>query len=182
MDEGERVMVFIDGSNVFWGCRYYEQDYGIPVSIDYAKLVQHLVGNRRKVRAIFFCSKPDPPPQDQENFHGYLRKNGIQVVDKLLKVRTDPKTGKQRWVEKGVDVALATDLLGMAWEGAYDTAILISGDADYLGAVQKVMSKGKNVEIVSFRRQCSKDLQRAAAGVKYLDDFIASISQIAKAP
>lgn len=34
----------------------------------------------------------------------------------------------------------------MAWEDAYDVAILASGDADYVGAVSKVMGKGRNVE------------------------------------
>ena len=37
--------------------------------------------------------------------------------------------------EKGVDIALATDLLAYAWENVYDVAVLVSGDEDYSGAV-----------------------------------------------
>jgi hypothetical protein len=32
--------------------------------------------------------------------------------------------------EKGVDSALVTDLLSLAWQRAYDVAVLVSGDAD----------------------------------------------------
>jgi len=59
----------------------------------------------------------------------------------------------------------------MAWENAFDVAILVSGDADYIGAVNKVMSKGKNVEVVSFKGSCSAELRRAAIKTTYIDDI-----------
>jgi len=49
----------------------------------------------------------------------------------------------------------------MAWENAYDVATIVSGDADYVGAVTKVMNKGKNVEVASFRKCLSKELRRS---------------------
>jgi len=88
----------------------------------------------------------------QAKFYDYLRAIGIQVLDKPLKSRFDTVANMVRFVEKGVDVALATDLLAMAWENAYDAAVIVSGDADYAGAVTKVMSKGKNVEVASFKK------------------------------
>jgi len=92
-----------------------------------------------------------------------------------LKTRYDPATNSTRYVEKGVDVALATDLIGMAWENAYDVAVIVSGDADYVGAVTKVMSKGKNVEVASFRKCLSKELKDAALTKIILDDYVPQI-------
>jgi len=43
--------------------------------------------------------------------------------------------------EKGVDTAICTDLLSLAWEGAYDLAILLSSDADYIPAVERLQTK-----------------------------------------
>ena len=47
--------------------------------------------------------------------------------------------------EKGVDAALVTDLLSLAWQRAYDVAVLVSGDSDYIPAVEYVQSQGLKV-------------------------------------
>ena len=47
--------------------------------------------------------------------------------------------------EKGVDTALVTDLLSLAWQGAYDVAILVTSDADFIPAVEHVQAKGLKV-------------------------------------
>jgi len=97
------------------------------------------------------------------------------VIEKPLKARFDPSTRSNRYVEKGVDVALATDLIGMAWEDAYDVAIIISGDGDYAGAVGKVMGKGRNVEVACFRGTLSRDLKQATLRKIFLDDHMTEI-------
>lgn len=53
-----------------------------------------------------------------------------------------PYVGKP---EKGVDAAVVTDLLSLAWQDAYDVAILVSSDADYIPAVEHVQAKGLKV-------------------------------------
>jgi uncharacterized LabA/DUF88 family protein len=50
-----------------------------------------------------------------------------------------------RTSEKGVDTAIVTDLLGLAWERAYDAAILVSSDADFIPAVELIHRKGLRV-------------------------------------
>lgn len=50
-----------------------------------------------------------------------------------------------QWPEKGVDTALVTDLLSLAWEGAWDVAILVSSDADHVPAVKRLQDKGFKV-------------------------------------
>lgn len=53
--------------------------------------------------------------------------------------------------EKGVDAALVTDLLSLAWQRAYDVAVLVSGDADYIPAVEYVQAQGLKVINAAWR-------------------------------
>jgi len=50
-----------------------------------------------------------------------------------------------RTIEKGVDTSIVTDLLGLAWEKAWDVAILVSADRDYIPAVSLLSTKGFRV-------------------------------------
>ena len=47
--------------------------------------------------------------------------------------------------EKGVDTAIATDMVQLAWERAYDVGVLASGDADFIPAVQFLTNKGVRI-------------------------------------
>jgi len=162
----ERVMIFIDGSNIFWAARargHY---------IDYLKLKDLLVGppNRRLVRPYYYCAIGVPPTPKQIAFHDKLKYSGFTVVTKPLKRREseakllaiyDQKSQKwkqmnkelikaEKYEEKGVDVALVTDMISMAYKNAYDTAILVSGDEDYLSAVKDIKLIPRRVEIAAF--------------------------------
>jgi uncharacterized LabA/DUF88 family protein len=48
-------------------------------------------------------------------------------------------------VEKGVDTAIATDMIRLAWEQAYDAAVLVTSDADLVPAVKFLELKGIKV-------------------------------------
>ena len=51
----------------------------------------------------------------------------------------------ERAAEKGVDAAILTDMFSLAWEQAYEVAILVSSDADMVPAVEKIQDKGLKV-------------------------------------
>lgn len=53
-------------------------------------------------------------------------------------------------VDKGTDVNIAVEMLKHAYNKAYDTAILISRDADFAGVVKIIKDLGQNVELVLF--------------------------------
>ncbi len=55
--------------------------------------------------------------------------------------------------EKGVDAAIVTDLLSLAWEGAFDVAILVTSDADMIPCVERVQEKGFKVINASWPRR-----------------------------
>ena len=45
-------------------------------------------------------------------------------------------------IEKGVDTAIVTDMIRLAWERAYDVAVLVSSDADLVPAVEFLDQRG----------------------------------------
>lgn len=47
--------------------------------------------------------------------------------------------------EKGVDVRIATDMIMLAWVDAYDVAILVSADSDFVPVANFLQTKGKKV-------------------------------------
>jgi len=54
---------------------------------------------------------------------------------------------------KGVDIALATDMLTHAFQNHFEVAILLAGDSDYGPLVDRVKSLGKLVWVWFFERK-----------------------------
>ena len=52
--------------------------------------------------------------------------------------------------QKGVDVLLAIDLVNLAHIGAFDIAIILSGDTDLIEAVKMIETLGKTAIIFSY--------------------------------
>lgn len=48
-------------------------------------------------------------------------------------------------LEKGIDTAMVTDMIKLAWESSYDIAVIVSGDRDFIPAVQFLDAKGRKV-------------------------------------
>jgi len=61
--------------------------------------------------------------------------------------------------EKGVDVMLVCDLVKHAFQNEYDTALLASGDADFVPAVELVQQLGKQVTNLHFYSNSSTELR-----------------------
>ena len=65
--------------------------------------------------------------------------------------------------EKNLDTQLTADMLLLAAKNAYDTAILVSNDRDYISAVEPTKNDfGKKVEIVYFKGSASASLWQLA--------------------
>ncbi|MCJ7633670.1 NYN domain-containing protein [Candidatus Bathyarchaeota archaeon] len=160
MDAHERVMVFIDGSNVFHALRR------LGLKIDYQKLVNVLVGERTLVRPYYYASMKVPQIETQYRFHRALGYEGFTVITKPVKaVREDV------WIEKGVDLALATDMLVSAFRNLFDTAILVSGDQDFVTVLDEVKRLGKKVEVAAFQSTIGNELKVVADRYVALDDL-----------
>ena len=153
----ERVMIFIDGANLFHGCNNYKKGY----KLDLLKLRDELTAGRKLVDVHHYGAIPAKSSErfaGQKRFLDMLRYNGFKVSAIPLKTHRvtvkceycgmENQTTEQ--VEKGVDIALATDLISFAMDNQYDTAIIVSGDYDYFRAIEEVQRRGKRVEIAYF--------------------------------
>jgi uncharacterized LabA/DUF88 family protein len=138
-----RVAVFIDGNNLFHAARFHNID------IDYNKLLRMLLGDGRLLRAFFYTGV-DVGAERQQGFLLWMRRNGFRVVQKELKTFYD---GSRK---ANLDVEIAVDMLSLA--GRYDTAVLVSGDEDFVYAVNAVAYKGCRVEVAGFRSNTAPKL------------------------
>jgi uncharacterized LabA/DUF88 family protein len=48
-------------------------------------------------------------------------------------------------VEKGIDTAMVTDMIRLAWEGSYEVAVVVSSDRDFIPAVEFLDKKGLKI-------------------------------------
>ncbi|MFB3893391.1 MAG: NYN domain-containing protein [Phycisphaerae bacterium] len=142
----ERVSIFIDGSNLYHGLKTLVG----RADLDFVKFVDWLVHARTLVRTYYYnaavSAKSDARrAKDQQKFFGSLRR--IPYLEMRLG-RLEPRG--DTFVEKGVDIAIAVDMLTMAYADAYDTAVLVSSDGDFVKAVRAVCDLGKHVEVACF--------------------------------
>jgi uncharacterized LabA/DUF88 family protein len=153
-----RVAVFIDGNNLFHAARFHNID------IDYNKLLRVLLGDGRLLRAFFYTGV-DAGAERQQGFLLWMRRNGFRVVQKELKTFYD---GTRK---ANLDVEIAVDMLSLAEK--YDTAVLVSGDEDFVYAVNAVAYKGCRVEVAGFRSNTAPRLIDVA-------DFFIDLGDIAE--
>lgn len=78
-------------------------------------------------------------------------------------------------MEKQVDVALAVDMVAKAT--AYDVAIIVSGDEDFVPAARVLKVQGKSVEVAAFRSQRSAEWDKVADRIWTLDLLAPQISR-----
>jgi uncharacterized LabA/DUF88 family protein len=153
-----RVAVFIDGNNLFHAARFHNID------IDYNKLLRVLLGDGRLLRAFFYTGV-DVGAERQQGFLLWMRRNGFRVIHKELKTFYD---GSRK---ANLDVEIAVDMLSLA--GRYDTAVLVSGDEDFVYAVNAVAYKGCRVEVAGFRSNTAPKLIDVA-------DYFIDLGEIAE--
>jgi len=79
--------------------------------------------------------------------------------------------------EKCVDISLAVEMLHYATvPNAYDVAILLSGDKDFIPAMVRTRQKGRKVGVTSMRTGCNRALYESPHvkdyDVVWIDDFL----------
>src|SRR5206468_9410181 len=127
----ERVGVFVDVQNMFYAAR------GQNARLDFEVLLQTATRGRRLIRAIAYVV--EAKEIDQSGFIALLKTKRYEVKRKDLKVRSDGSF-KGDW-----DMEIALDALEMA--DALDVVVLVTGDGDFTGLVQKLKIRGARVEV-----------------------------------
>jgi uncharacterized LabA/DUF88 family protein len=167
----EKVMGFIDGTNflveLFKALKLddpkkYRADKPPSGAI---QLAQHLTDRfftpdgRIVIRKYWFASYKGTD-DDYYNYAKLLR--GFSFEPVLFKKQNDR--------EKGVDIALATEMLVNAFNQNYDVGVIVAGDKDYLGLVKEVKRYGPRIIGTFFRHGLSDDLKLAVDDFSYLID------------
>jgi len=160
------VAIFIDGSNFYHGVR---SSFG-KLKVDFERFLRHLQGGRKIVRAYYYItsipeSKNKEESRKQRSFFSYLSNVPyLEIKYGRLEERFSQcnlcNQKSKHWVEKGVDVFLAVDMVRMAYQHSYDTAILVSGDGDFSVAVKTVKDTGKHVELAYFNPGWARQLNK----------------------
>lgn len=78
-------------------------------------------------------------------------------------------------VEKGVDAAIITDLLSMAFDDTYDIGILVSGDADYAPAVQYIQRKTDKQIVQAFFKEHGDELRTACWDHIFFENILSKL-------
>ncbi len=87
-----------------------------------------------------------------------------------------------RWApEKGVDTSIVTGLLSLAGERAFDAALLVSSDTDYLPAVEWLQSRGFKVINATWANH-GHELARACWASFELDSIVPDLRQQSAGP
>ena len=168
-----KIMIFIDGSNLFKAANR------MNVYFQYSKLAKILTKDRNVIRIFYYSGRKVPNTSPQKRYFKMLKKLGFEVITTPLKKREFkcPECDHEELIEieKGVDASLSTDLLWYASQNAYDIAILLSGDSDYVPAVKRVRLLGKSVEVWSFENPLAPELKKEADKCNLLDKIINQI-------
>lgn len=139
---------------------------GLPIWLAQKAASKAGIPNYSFEGAIIFASY-NPNTAEGRGFNNWAtnwlnRQPGIQVQCHARQTRNAPKCntchrpitacphqgcGAQLagTIEKGVDTAIATDMIRLAWEDAYDIAVLASSDADLVPAVKFLDQKARKV-------------------------------------
>ncbi len=82
--------------------------------------------------------------------------------------------------EKGIDVAMAIDILQVGIEGTIDVAILVTGDGDFVPLVRALMKKGMGVIVAYFEYE--EDGRKSFANERLKDacNFVLNINSLEK--
>jgi uncharacterized LabA/DUF88 family protein len=186
-DPDARVLVFIDGQNVYKTCeRLYGHGGCHPLL-----LADHVAQGRKLVGVRYYSGVHDPTVEPAgrartDRRHNLMRRVGVTVVERQLRYRWewgfDPKLlpnpmhnkGQQRQVtvtpyqrarEKGIDLAIGLDVIDLALQGLMDVAVVVSSDNDLCEAArathQATMRTGRvSVEAALFNERRSPILLR----------------------
>jgi len=165
--KSNRVIIFIDGSNLYHNL---VENFG-KANINFSEFVNLLAGKNKIVKVYYYNApvnqkeKPDQYKR-QQKFYASLKKNP-KIEIKLGRLEKRPNGPP---AEKGVDVKIAVDIITFAYLNVYDTAILVSGDADFVPAIKAAQDFGKQVINVSFPKTKSFHLNQTCNKTILLDN------------
>ena len=164
----KRVAIFIDNSNVLLTIKKLQRagEWHWNSLFCPKYLSEKLVGTRNIVYIGFYCA---PPPAflvkgdhaDQNRYRMAMKYYSLIEKTEGVTVHYATVNGTRgNLQEKNLDTKLTADMVGMAAKNEFDTAILVSNDADFVSAVTTIQSLGRRSEVIYFKGLCSMNLRQ----------------------
>ncbi|MBW2984083.1 NYN domain-containing protein [Candidatus Woesearchaeota archaeon] len=151
----QRVGIFVDVQNMYYSARNLYKS-----KVNFKALLTEAVCGRTLIRAIAYVIKADV--KDEKNFFDALKNIGYEVKSKDLQTFIGGMK-KGDW-----DIGIAMDMIELSPK--LDTAILISGDGDFMDLVQHLKrAMGCRVEVIAFGKSSSSKLKDTADEFTDLD-------------
>jgi hypothetical protein len=176
-----KICIFFDGQNFYRSLQRYDES----LRVDYDRLASWItqkVGGENVVfgGAYYYVGVSADAPPLVEGFLKGLELRPGYFVKRDRRVRRSgrcPACGAEYeyTTEKRVDTRLVADLIHYAANGAYDAAVLVSGDDDFVPAVEAVNALGKQVWVATWSaEELSTDLRVRCFGQIRLSEGIAA--------
>ena len=133
-----RNFAFIDGQNFYLSLK------SSGWSVDYRKFRKFLGDKYGIVKAYYFIGED----KNQKTVHKSLQKSGFEVAFKKMVIYKKRVDGKIQTFQKGnIDSDLIMRVVREVEQDSFDSAMLISGDGDFLPLLDWLEEKGKLFKI-----------------------------------
>jgi uncharacterized LabA/DUF88 family protein len=163
-----RLRIFIDGGYLF---KVFDPYRAVGYRFSCKRLIR-LLGTDYNLLGVHYVNsintrKPAIKKKQEGFYYGYLRGNlGWEVT--ILPLQWPGGEAQQ----KGTDSVVTLQLHDLAVRNAYDVAILLAADSDFVPPVNLVKAQGKIVRNAYFSARPSFHLQQACNGALIrLDDL-----------
>ena len=154
----QRVAIFIDGSNLYHNLRRFD------IKTRFEDIIKR-IETKREIVDIFYYTALLDKSIDEKKYKDHKRfLDKIKIIPNFNIVLCNLRKivlpdGSVDFSIKGDDVYLATDLIKGSYENLYDIAIIVSGDADFIPAINLVRKNGKKVINAFFPKSSSYQLR-----------------------
>ncbi len=137
---GERIGLFIDGSNLYAAAR------ALGFDIDYKNLLKVFEEQGTLIRAFYYTAMVEEQEYSPiRPLVDWLDYNGYTMVTKPTKEFTD--TAGRKKIKGNIHIVLAVDVMEI--QPHLDHIVIFSGDGDFRRLVESVQRKGGRVSVVS---------------------------------
>ncbi len=139
----QRVGVFIDIQNLYYSAKNLHNS-----KVNFGKILETAVSGRQLIRAFAYVISADIP--EEQPFFEALSKSGFEVKSKDIQIFPGG-------VKKGDwDVGIVIDMIRLS--PRVDVIVLVSGDGDYVPALEYLKNQGHLVEVIAFGKSTSAKL------------------------
>lgn len=160
----DKVCVLVDNCGLFRAL----QGLGSP-KLDYKRLKDFVVRQRDPVVVRYYTGEIRNEGPQRAEFYSVLRRAGYDVIPHCNEQSTERHAALDITVRAWCMASMVWDMCDLCHTGNYDTFILISGCVGLAKAVDRVKSRGVEVEVVFFENECSDELKTCANKFRSLD-------------